>query len=72
MVKKGRNGKFEATLSGTASRKAVVRFGDPGPLLARLEPGDQVTATVWRGAVMTVAKETSARAPPTSPATTPR
>lgn len=56
VVKKGRNGKFEATLSGTASRKAVVRFGDPGPLLARLEPGDQVTATVWRGAVMTVAK----------------
>lgn len=60
VVKKGRSGSFEATLSGTsasgASWKTVVRFGDPGPLLARLEPGDQVTATVWRGAVMALAQ----------------
>ncbi|MFD7085670.1 hypothetical protein [Streptomyces sp. NPDC059918] len=57
VVKKGRNGKFEATLSNQDARKIVVLFGDPGPVLARLEPGDQVTATVWRGRVMTVAKE---------------
>jgi hypothetical protein len=29
-----------------------VVFGDPGPLLEQLRPGDQVTATVWRGDVM--------------------
>ncbi|MFF4100837.1 hypothetical protein [Streptomyces sp. NPDC001903] len=57
VVKKGRSGKFEATLSDQDSRKLVVLFGDPGPVLARLEPGDRVTATVWRGRVMTVAKE---------------
>ncbi|WP_327133104.1 hypothetical protein OG311_21600 [Streptomyces sp. NBC_01343] len=56
VVKKGKGGKFEATLSGQDSRKIVVLFGDPGPLLAQLEPRDQVTATVWRGRVMAVTK----------------
>ncbi|MFI5666545.1 hypothetical protein [Streptomyces sp. NPDC051704] len=57
VVKKGKGGKFEATLSSPDAWTAVVRFGDPGPLLSRLEPGDQVSATVWRGRIMTVAKE---------------
>ncbi|MGW7434053.1 hypothetical protein ACWGIN_31525 [Streptomyces sp. NPDC054861] len=41
-------------MSGTSFWNGVVAFGDPGPLLKRLRPGDQVTATVWRGDVMTV------------------
>ncbi|WP_051805453.1 hypothetical protein [Streptomyces sp. NRRL F-2747] len=57
VVEKGKGGKFEATLSSPGAWTAVVRFGDPGPLLSRLEPGDQVSATVWRGRIMTVAKE---------------
>ncbi|WP_158708558.1 hypothetical protein [Streptomyces sp. NRRL S-244] len=57
VVKKGKSGSCEATVSDpAASWKTVVRFGDSGPLLARLEPGDQVTATVWRGAVMVLAR----------------
>ncbi|MFB7058249.1 hypothetical protein ACWF95_29250 [Streptomyces vinaceus] len=55
VVKKGRNGTFEATLIDREARKVVVGFGDAGPVLARLEPGDRVTATVWRGRVMAVA-----------------
>ncbi|MFF1341265.1 hypothetical protein ACFVYT_25645 [Streptomyces sp. NPDC058290] len=54
----GRNSRYEATLSspGTPSWNRVVRFGDPGPLLDRLAPGDQVAVVVWRGTITAVAK----------------
>ncbi|GAA3901443.1 hypothetical protein GCM10023084_62360 [Streptomyces lacrimifluminis] len=52
--KLSKSGSYKATLSGTSFWNGVVAFGDPGPLLERLRPGDQVTATVWRGDVMTV------------------
>ncbi|MFJ4617513.1 hypothetical protein [Streptomyces sp. NPDC088812] len=55
-VKKGRNPEYRAALSGTPYWDGVVVFGDPGPLLEELAPGDRVTGTVWRGAVMTIGK----------------
>ncbi|MEV0414051.1 hypothetical protein AB0I68_25365 [Streptomyces sp. NPDC050448] len=59
VVKKGgRNARFEATLSGFSGgpiRKGDLRFGNPGPLLEKLEPGDAVTATVWRGSITMIA-----------------
>ncbi|MFJ4781484.1 hypothetical protein [Streptomyces sp. NPDC088762] len=48
---------YVATLSGAPFWNGPVDFGDPGPLLRELRPGDQVTGTVWRGAVMTLAKD---------------
>lgn len=43
---------YEATLSGTSDGNGVVEFGDPGPVLKRLRPGDRVSGIVWRGSVM--------------------
>ncbi|MET8540928.1 hypothetical protein ABZW03_09765 [Kitasatospora sp. NPDC004799] len=46
-----RNSQFRATL--TAPRwTGKVLFGDPGPLLEELKPGDQVDGTVWRGRIV--------------------
>ncbi|WAU82501.1 hypothetical protein O1Q96_23810 [Streptomyces sp. Qhu-G9] len=56
-IKQSRSGSYKAALSGTPFWNGVVAFGDPGPLLEQLRPGDQVTGTVWRGDVMTVSKE---------------
>ncbi|KJY27909.1 hypothetical protein VR46_38565 [Streptomyces sp. NRRL S-444] len=55
----GRNARYEATLSGpgTSSLTRTVPFGDPGPLLDRLAPGDQVTAVVWRSTIMALSKD---------------
>ncbi|WP_129838639.1 hypothetical protein [Streptomyces sp. RFCAC02] len=55
--KSGQNSTFEATVSGTPFWDGVVAFGDPGPLLERLGPGDDVTGTVWRGDVMTLSRD---------------
>ncbi len=55
-IKRGRSGSYQATLSGTLFWNGTVAFGDQGPLLERLRPADRVTATVWRGQVMTVSK----------------
>ncbi|MFD7415194.1 hypothetical protein [Kitasatospora purpeofusca] len=40
-----------ATLDGAPTWSGTVRFGDPGPLLEDLKPGDRVDGTVWRGRV---------------------
>ncbi|MEU6865882.1 hypothetical protein ABZ924_21955 [Streptomyces sp. NPDC046876] len=55
-LKGGRGSQYSATVSGAAFWNGKVDFGDPGPLLERLNPQDQVTGTIWRGAVMTIAK----------------
>ncbi|MFF2846711.1 hypothetical protein ACFVT5_10295 [Streptomyces sp. NPDC058001] len=52
----GRNPVFEATVSGAPFWNGVVRFGDPGPLLTTLRPGDKVTGTVWRGDITVLSK----------------
>lgn len=53
-VEQSRSGSYKATLSGAPFWNGVVAFGDPGPLLERLRPGDQVGAVVWRGDVMSL------------------
>ncbi|MFD7668731.1 hypothetical protein [Streptomyces sp. NPDC059788] len=53
----GRNSRYTATLSGAPAGNGVLPFGDSGPLLELLRPGDRVTGTVWRGNVMAVAKD---------------
>ncbi|MFE0731131.1 hypothetical protein ACFW2X_23370 [Streptomyces antibioticus] len=55
-VDRGKRGGFRATLSGTPYWDGVVAFGDPGPVLEELRPGDRITGTVWRGEVMTIAR----------------
>ncbi|MFJ3904430.1 hypothetical protein [Streptomyces sp. NPDC090025] len=42
---------------GQGARQRKLSFGDPRPLVETLRPGDQVTGTVWHGAVTTVAKD---------------
>ncbi|MFI2236925.1 hypothetical protein [Streptomyces chrestomyceticus] len=53
----GRNVRYEATLTGAPYWNRTVSFGDTEPVLERLRPGDQVTATVWRGGIMTVSTQ---------------
>ncbi|MFE9660177.1 hypothetical protein [Streptomyces sp. NPDC005955] len=54
----GKGSVYEATLRGDGrSGSEVVAFGDPGPLLERLRPGDRVTATVWRGDVIALDRD---------------
>ncbi|WP_344324233.1 hypothetical protein [Streptomyces macrosporus] len=55
-VKSGRSSSFVATLYGAPSWNGDVDFGDPGPLLEQLRPGDRVTGTVWRGDVVVISK----------------
>lgn len=52
----GRSSVYEATLSGAPFWNGVLSFGDATPLLSRLEPGDRVTGTVWRGDVMSLSR----------------
>ncbi|MEW1635346.1 hypothetical protein AB0469_14850 [Streptomyces sp. NPDC093801] len=48
--------RFTATVAGAPFWNGKLSFGDPGPLLERLGPGNKVTGTVWRGQVMTLAR----------------
>ncbi|WP_406469509.1 hypothetical protein OH738_23180 [Streptomyces hirsutus] len=54
-AKKGSS--YEATLTDQDSWRGTVSFGDPGPLLERLESGDQVTATAWRRDIVVLSKD---------------
>lgn len=53
----GKNSTYRATLKGGASWRRIVDFGDPGPLLEKLEPGDQVTGTIWRRTIVALSKD---------------
>lgn len=53
----GRGSAFEATLKDEDSWRGVVPFGDPGPLLEQLKPGDRVTATLWRHVIVVLSKD---------------
>ncbi|WP_188297325.1 hypothetical protein [Streptomyces sp. CBMA156] len=47
-----RSKNLRATLDGAPYWSGEVPFGDTGPLLDDLKPGDRVDGTVWRGRVM--------------------
>ncbi|MER5530866.1 hypothetical protein ABT075_40875 [Streptomyces sp. NPDC002677] len=53
----GRGAQYQATLSGPSGGSSLVSFGDPGPVLSELRPGDRVSGTVWRGHVMRIARD---------------
>ncbi|MGW7262265.1 hypothetical protein [Streptomyces sp. NPDC054842] len=53
----GKRSVYEATLTDEGSRRRTVSFGDAGPLLERLRPGDRVEATAWRGYIRTLSKD---------------
>ncbi|WP_241846947.1 hypothetical protein [Streptomyces sp. CB02414] len=53
----GKSSTYEAVLTDRDSWRATVSFGDPGPLLERLEPGDRVTATAWRRDIVALGKD---------------
>lgn len=55
----GRSTRYEATLDrdGSPTRHRKVRFGDSEPLLERLQPGDRVVGTVWRGDIVAIAQD---------------
>ncbi|MEV0255215.1 hypothetical protein AB0H82_13285 [Streptomyces sp. NPDC050732] len=52
----GKSTSYEATLTDRDTWRTTVSFGDPGPLLRRLEPGDRVRATVWRRDIVALTK----------------
>ncbi|MFE6808183.1 hypothetical protein ACFVEN_42040 [Streptomyces sp. NPDC057681] len=53
----GRTSTYKATLKDGDSWQGVVDFGDPGPLLEHLKPGDKVTATAWRRDIVVLSKD---------------
>ncbi|MFJ1651045.1 hypothetical protein ACIOC2_06375 [Streptomyces sp. NPDC088337] len=48
---------YKATLKNEGSWRGYVLFNDQGPLFERLEPGDQVTATLWRRHIVVLDKD---------------
>ncbi len=48
---------YKATLKSEGSWRGVVDFDDRKPLFERLEPGDQVTATLWRRHIVGLSKD---------------
>ncbi|MEU6330456.1 hypothetical protein ABZ851_24730 [Streptomyces sp. NPDC047049] len=57
VIKTGKNSTYEATLKDEDFWRGAVTFGDAGPLLEQLEPGDRVTATVWRRVIVVLSKD---------------
>lgn len=57
VVENGKPSSYKATLKDEESWRGVVDFGDPGPLLEMLEPGDRVIATVWRRDIVVLSKD---------------
>lgn len=53
----GRSSEYSATLTSRGSWQGTVSFGDPGPLLEQLKPGDRVAATVWRRDIVVLSKD---------------
>lgn len=53
----GRTSTYKATLKDGDAWQGVVDFGDPGPLLEHLKPGDKVTATAWRRDIVVLSKD---------------
>ncbi|OBQ48661.1 hypothetical protein A4U61_26730 [Streptomyces sp. H-KF8] len=53
----GKSSTYEAPLKDEDSWRGVVDFGDPGPRLERLEPGDEFTTTVWRHDIVVLGKD---------------
>lgn len=53
----GKSSTYTATLKDGDSWRGLVDFGDPGPLLERLEQGDRVTATIWRRDIVVLSKD---------------
>ncbi|MFI9810456.1 hypothetical protein ACIHEJ_40380 [Streptomyces sp. NPDC052301] len=53
----GKSSTYRATLKGGATLRRVADFGDPGPLLETLEPGDKVTGIIWRRTIMALSKD---------------
>ncbi|MEU1031561.1 hypothetical protein ABZ402_23000 [Streptomyces mirabilis] len=52
----GRGCSYEAALTDRDSWWGTVPFGDAGPLLEQLGPGDQVTGTAWRRDIVVLSK----------------
>ncbi|MFJ4187188.1 hypothetical protein [Kitasatospora sp. NPDC089509] len=52
----GKSSEFRATLDGAPYWSGETGFGDAGPVLEGLKPGDRVDGTVWRGQVMRLEK----------------
>jgi len=48
--------RYTTVVYGAPFWNGELRFGDAGPLVERLEPGDRVTGTVWRGDVVLLGK----------------
>ncbi|MFF3313051.1 hypothetical protein [Streptomyces sp. NPDC002952] len=53
----GKSSRYEAVLTDEDSWRGTVNFGDAGPLLERLRPGDRVRATAWRGHIRVLGKD---------------
>ncbi|GGV70235.1 hypothetical protein GCM10010294_28160 [Streptomyces griseoloalbus] len=53
----GKGSSYKATLTDQDSWRGTVSFGDPGPLLERLESGDRVEATAWRRDIVVLSKD---------------
>ncbi|MEV6975039.1 hypothetical protein [Kitasatospora sp. NPDC093806] len=53
----GKQDGYQARLQGSPFWNGTLRFGDAGPLLDKLTPGEPVTGLVWRGAVMRLERD---------------
>ncbi|MFD6426209.1 hypothetical protein [Streptomyces sp. NPDC060198] len=64
----GKSYYYEAALTDEDGWRGTVRAGGKeGPLLRELAPGDQVTATVWRGDIVVVSKDGERQNTPQAP-----